>query len=45
MKDRGFAAYDIFGFHRRPLDKALNQIDVILIREDSALIADKRHFA
>ena len=45
MKSRGFITYDILGIHRRPLDRALNQVDVIFIREHSNLIADKRHFA
>jgi FkbM family methyltransferase len=45
MKALGFVAYDIFEIHRRPLDRALNQVDIIFIREHSALIADKRHFA
>ena len=44
MKTHGFVAYDILEIHRRPLDKALNQVDIIFIREDSRLIADKRHF-
>lgn len=45
MKRLGFVAYDILQIHRRPLDGALNQIDVIFVREHSTLIADKRHFA
>ena len=45
MKKLGFVAYDILQIHRRPLDGALNQVDVVFIREQSALIADKRHFA
>ncbi len=44
MKSRGFVAYDILEIHRRPLDTALNQVDIIFIREESRLIADKRHF-
>jgi len=44
MKDRGFVTYDILEIHRRPLDKALNQIDIMFVREESHLIADKRHF-
>ena len=44
MKDRGFIAYDILEIHRRPLDGALNQVDIIFITEQSPLIADKRHF-
>lgn len=44
MKRRGFVAYDILEIHRRPLDKALNQVDLIFLSEQSRLIADKRHF-
>ena len=45
MKALGFVAYDILEIHRRPLDKALNQVDIVFVREQSKLIADKRHFA
>lgn len=45
MKARGFLAYDILEIHRRPLDGALNQVDIVFVREQSRLIADKRHFA
>jgi FkbM family methyltransferase len=45
MKSRGFVAYDIVEFHRRPLDRALCQVDIVFVREASPLIADKRHFA
>lgn len=44
MKEIGFVAYDILEIHRRPLDQALNQIDIMFIPERSSLIADKRHF-
>jgi len=44
MKNVGFITYDILELHRRPLDGALNQIDIIFVREQSALISDKRHF-
>jgi FkbM family methyltransferase len=45
MKAAGFVVYDILEIHRRPLDKALNQVDMIFVREQSPLLADKRHFA
>jgi FkbM family methyltransferase len=45
MKAREFVAYDVLEIHRRPLDGALNQVDVLFVREQSALIADKRHYA
>jgi FkbM family methyltransferase len=42
MRDRDFVAYDILELHRRPLDRALFQVDVFFCRKDSALRADKR---
>jgi FkbM family methyltransferase len=45
MKAAGFVTYDILEIHRRPLDRALNQVDIIFVREQSGLIADKRHFS
>jgi FkbM family methyltransferase len=45
MKSIGFVTYDILEIHRRPLDGALNQIDILFVREGSVLLADKRHFA
>src|SRR5262249_21399103 len=45
MKAIGFVAYEILEIHRRPLDQALNQVDIVFVREKSELIADKRHFA
>ena len=35
MKDRGFVAYDVFGPFYRPLDRALGQIDIAFVKEDS----------
>jgi hypothetical protein len=45
MRGAGFVAYDILEIHRRPLDGAMNQIDILFLREDSPLRADKRHWA
>jgi FkbM family methyltransferase len=45
MKSIGFIACEILEIHRRPLDLALNQIDIVFVRENSQLLADKRHFA
>jgi FkbM family methyltransferase len=45
MKQRGFVTCEILEIHRRPLDQALNQIDILFVREDSKLFADKRHFS
>jgi FkbM family methyltransferase len=44
MKAIGFVSYDILEIHRRPLDNALNQIDILFLREGCTLLADKRHF-
>lgn len=41
MKERGFAPYDICTFMRRPLDRALCQVDMIFVRERSQFLADK----
>jgi FkbM family methyltransferase len=41
----GFVTYDVMEIHRRPLDGAMNQIDILFVRHDSPLIADKRHYA
>jgi FkbM family methyltransferase len=45
LSQRGFVAYDICGFSRRPLDGALWQTDMILMRRDDPLRADKRYFS
>jgi FkbM family methyltransferase len=45
MRSIGFVTYDLLEIHRRPLDRALNQIDVLFVRVDSPLLSDKRHFA
>jgi FkbM family methyltransferase len=42
LEARGFAAYDVCGMTRRPLDGALWQIDMIFLPRASALRADKR---
>jgi FkbM family methyltransferase len=34
MRDLGFAVYDVYGGHLRPLDGALAQLDVAFVRED-----------
>jgi len=44
LKSIGFVTYDVLEIHRRPLDQALNQIDILFLRESSPLLADKRHF-
>lgn len=42
MDEKGFQAYDICQFMRRPFDKALYQMDILFVKNDSSLIADKR---
>lgn len=42
MDEKGFQAYDICQFMRRPFDKALYQMDVLFVKKDSSLIAEKR---
>jgi FkbM family methyltransferase len=42
MRERGFVIFDIVGTARRPLDNALAQIDMLFVRENSPLRADKR---
>jgi FkbM family methyltransferase len=44
LSQRGFVAYDICGLTRRPLDDALWQVDMIFVRQDDALRADKAYF-
>lgn len=39
MTERGFRAYDICSFIRRPLDNALWQSDFLFVKEGSSLLA------
>lgn len=41
MKKRGFVVYDIFGFSYRPTDRALSQIDMLFVPENSWLLSSK----
>lgn len=41
MDQKGFQAYDISQFMRRPFDKALYQVDMFFVKKESWLIADK----
>ncbi len=43
MHDRGWAAYDICGLIRRPLDRALWQADMIFVPENSRFRANKQY--
>lgn len=42
MKGKGFVVYDMLGGHRRPLDNALAQIDLLFVGEDLEFRADRR---
>lgn len=42
MDAKGFCAYDISQFIRRPLDKALWQIDMVFVKKSSRYISEKR---
>lgn len=42
MHRRGYAVYDVCGFLRRPLDRALGQLDLAFVREDGPLRRDRR---
>jgi FkbM family methyltransferase len=37
MRERGYAVYDIYGGHLRPLDGALAQVDLAFVRDDGPL--------
>lgn len=42
LKQQGFVIFDLFGMSRRPLDRALAQLDILLVKEDSPFRADHR---
>ena len=42
MDEKGYQAYDISQFIRRPFDKALYQVDMFFIKKDAPFINDKR---
>lgn len=44
MRDRGFEVADVLELHRRPLDRATNQVDLIFVPATSPLLSDKRHY-
>lgn len=43
MKDLGFAVYDIYGGHDRPLDGALGQCDIAFVKENGIFRSDHRY--
>lgn len=45
MAARGFVVCDVLELHRRPLDQATNQVDLLFVPEASPMMADTRHFA
>lgn len=45
MADRGFEVGDVLEIHRRPLDQATNQVDLLFVRSNHPLLSDRRHFA
>ena len=42
MRDSGFVLFDIIGVLRRPLDRAMTQIDAVFVPENSPLRQDRR---
>jgi FkbM family methyltransferase len=42
LADHGFVIFDVGDIHRRPLDNALWQMDLLFVKESSALRSDKR---
>jgi len=42
LKQQGFVIFDLLGASRRPLDDALAQLDILFVKEDSPLRADRR---
>jgi FkbM family methyltransferase len=43
MAQLDFVAAEISEIHRRPLDHATSQIDIVFVRRDSRLLADRRY--
>lgn len=42
LHQQGFVVYDVLGGGRRPLDRALAQLDLLFVKDDSPLRADHR---
>lgn len=45
LDERGFSVCDLLEVHRRPLDQATNQLDLLFVPKNSSLLADTRHYA
>ena len=43
MDQLGFAACEVFELHRRPLDRALSQMDIFFVRKKSPLLSNTRY--
>lgn len=43
MAKRGFVAYDIVEFHRRPVDRVLHKIDVLFVKKNAEQRNERRH--
>jgi FkbM family methyltransferase len=43
MGELGFVACEILEVHRRPLDRAMTQIDILFVRSGSDLLSEKRY--
>jgi FkbM family methyltransferase len=43
MAERDFIASEVVEIHRRPLDQAMSQIDIVFVRKGSHLLADTRY--
>lgn len=44
MDELGFVACEILEVHRRPLDGAMTQVDILFVRCGSSLLSEKRYF-
>lgn len=42
LKQKGFSLYDFVGMTRRPLDRALAQVDAVFVPDESPLRSDRR---
>jgi FkbM family methyltransferase len=42
LRRQGFVIFDLLGLTRRPLDRALAQLDLLVVKEDSAFRTDRR---
>lgn len=45
LAKHGLFMCEILEIHRRPLDRAMNQVDILFVRQDHSLMTDTRHWA